>query len=102
MDADTRGARISIELRHPDSHIRLEIFERLKKLEHLVTGLLQELWKWEQEVLDSDGRMISRISNDLSGVNIMDTADWPAIMSFFKPRIRALDEFWVQVKDGFE
>jgi hypothetical protein len=28
--------------------------------------------------------------------------DWPAIISFLKPRIIALDAFWSQAKYGFE
>jgi hypothetical protein len=32
----------------------------------------------------------------------MEEGDWPAIISFLKPRIIALDEFWENVKPGFE
>jgi len=37
----------------------------------------------------------------LKEVNIFDTNAWPAIISFLKPRIIALDKFWSLVKDGF-
>jgi hypothetical protein len=35
-------------------------------------------------------------------VNIFHEADWPAIISFLKPRIMALDEFWEIAKNVIE
>jgi len=45
---------------------------------------------------------VSTIRTTLPGVNIFKTDDWPRIISFFKPRIIALDAFWDLVRDGFE
>jgi hypothetical protein len=44
---------------------------------------------------------VSRIYTAAEGVNIYRKEDWPAIISFFKPRIIALDAFWTEVKEGF-
>jgi len=38
----------------------------------------------------------------LPAVNILKENDWPAIISFLKPRIIALDKFWILVKDSFD
>jgi hypothetical protein len=35
-------------------------------------------------------------------VSILQKNDWPALISFFKTRIIALDEFWSSVKYDFE
>ena len=48
------------------------------------------------------GQPISKIEYVLEGVNVLDSNDWPSIISFLKPRIIALDDFWDQVKPGFE
>jgi len=53
-------------------------------------------------VVDEDAKLVSRIGTTLRGVNIFDTADWPAIISFLKPRMQALDNFWSLVKETFE
>ncbi len=50
---------------------------------------------------DEDGKQVSRISSQLNMVNVFDMNDWPAIISFLKPRMLALDTFWNMVKDGF-
>lgn len=62
-----------------------------------VTG---ESWDWSGNYLDEEGVNICRISKEIQDVNILNEADWPAIISFLKPRLLALDEFWEQVKDG--
>jgi hypothetical protein len=38
----------------------------------------------------------------MEGVSIFNKEDWPKLISFFKPRIVALDEFWNMVKYSFE
>jgi hypothetical protein len=58
-------------------------------------------WRWN-ETLPTEHKTISSISQQLDGVNIFNQSDWPAIISFLKPRIIALDAFWDMVKDGFE
>ncbi|MFC7667142.1 hypothetical protein ACFQT0_06705 [Hymenobacter humi] len=38
----------------------------------------------------------------LSPVNLFSRDDWPALISFFKPRIIALDAFWADAQYTFE
>jgi len=38
----------------------------------------------------------------LPDVNIFKQEDWPKLISFFKPRIIALDEFWSDAQDSFD
>jgi hypothetical protein len=63
---------------------------------------LQEEWTWKLHVENEQGQIISKIEYVLEGVNVLDSEDWPRIISFLKPRIIALDAFWDQVKPGFE
>jgi hypothetical protein len=35
-------------------------------------------------------------------VNLFNRDDWPALISFFKPRLVALDEFWNGAQYAFE
>jgi hypothetical protein len=61
-----------------------------------------ESWEWEKEAVDEYGSALKRIGKRLEGVNVMNEEDWPAIISFLKPRIIALDRFWANVRYGFE
>lgn len=102
LDADKQYASVSIELRHPDLSIQQQYFDQLQSLRKLLENTTGEKWQWELHIMDEDGKIFSRISTELKHVNIFNTHDWPAIISFLKPRILALDQFWDLVKDGFE
>ncbi len=101
MDA-AKGASIAIEITHTDAQLQNEYFQRFLQLRSLFNEIISEKWNWETNVQDENGRPVSRISTQIDNVNIFNKADWPTLISFFKPRIIALDEFWNQVKHGFD
>jgi Domain of unknown function (DUF4268) len=101
MDADDKKATIAIEISHPQEEIRLHYYNQflsLKKLLETTTGFT---WQWN-ETLHTEHKTISSISQQLDDTKVLNQANWPAIISFLKPRIMALDTFWDMVKDGFE
>lgn len=102
MDADTKQTSIAIECRHPDVELQQYYFEQFQQLKKLLESTLGEEWTWELHQRDEDGKLFSRIYTTLPGVNVFRESDWPTIISFLKPRILALDEFWCMVKEGFE
>lgn len=102
MDAGNNQAMIAIELRHPDPGLQQLYFEKFRQLEKFFHKTVGEKWNWQLHIADEDGRVISRIYKSINGVNIFNTADWPLIISFLKPRIMALDNFWNTVKEQFE
>jgi len=101
MDVGDGQASIAIELHHADPAERHLLFEKLRALRPLLENTLQETWDWQEDVVDEDGETISRIGTRIENVNLSNTADWPSIISFLKPRMLSLDEFWEQVRDGF-
>lgn len=102
MHADKQAASISIELTHPDSEIQQLFFEQFQELRSLLHGCLEEEWEWRLHTTDEEGRTLSKIYKEISSVNIFDKNDWPALISFLKPRLIALDEFWSDAKYTFE
>ena len=102
MDAGKDFASISIELRHYDPVLQHQYFERLLNFKNLFEDILQEQWLWQLHITDQHSNLYSKISKRINGVNIFDNHDWPAIISFLKPRIISLDKFWNLVKDSFE
>lgn len=101
MEADTTKAVIAIEISHPQESARLHYYHQFLSLKKLLVSATAFNWQWN-ETVKGDHKITSSISQQLDAVNILDQADWPAIISFLKPRIMALDAFWEQVKDGFE
>ncbi|HEV2480926.1 MAG TPA: DUF4268 domain-containing protein [Puia sp.] len=86
MEVDSKEAEISIVLHDPAYYER---FVQLKGM--LYAELGEDDWAWVPPSL---------IQKKLTGVNIFRNEDWPAIISFLKPRIIALDSFWSLVKDA--
>jgi hypothetical protein len=102
MQADQRQGRIAIEITHPDLGIQELMFEQFSSYQKIIAGYLQEEWKWTLHDQDEYGKTISSISTSITNVNIFRQEDWPALISFFKSRIMALDEFWSDTKHGFD
>jgi Domain of unknown function (DUF4268) len=101
MDADNTKAVIAIEISHPKEEERLHYYNQFVSLKKLLASTTTFNWQWN-ETVETDHKIISSISQQLDDVNILEQSDWPAIISFLKPRIIALDAFWDMVKDGFE
>ncbi len=102
MQADNRRGSIAIEITHPDPEIQELFFEQFAELKHILHATLEEEWKWALHTTNENGRIISRIYKELSPVNAFEQDNWPELISFFKPRIIALDEFWSTAKYSFD
>ena len=102
MEADARCASIGIELTEPDAGIRALFFEQFEELKPLLHEALGETWTWEAAATDVHGLPMSRIYEELAPVNLFSRDDWPALISFFKPRLMALDAFWSDAQYTFE
>lgn len=101
-DADRKNASIAIEITHEDAGIRELYFEQFLELRTILQLNQGEEWIWELNYRDQFGKEISRIHTEISGVSIYNRDTWPNIISFIKPRIIALDEFWNDVKLVFD
>ncbi|HEX8505329.1 MAG TPA: DUF4268 domain-containing protein [Hymenobacter sp.] len=102
MQADNRRASIGIELTHPDAGIRELFWEQFLELRTLLHETLGEAWTWDADATTEHGLPYSRIYAELGPVNLFNREDWPALISFFKPRIIALDAFWSDAQYTFE
>ena len=102
MQADNRRATIGIELLHPDAGIRELFWEQFQELRPLLHETLGETWTWEADATDAHGLPLSRICTELAPANLFSRDDWPALISFFKPRLIALDAFWTDAQYAFE
>lgn len=102
MYADKRAATIAIEITHPDLGIQELFFEQFLEFKSMFHATVDEQWDWALHDRDEYGKTLSRIYKQIDGVSIFNKNDWPALISFFKPRIIALDEFWSNAKYGFD
>jgi Zn-dependent metalloprotease len=102
MDADKSSASIGINITHPDAGIQELFFEQFLEIKSMFNSYLNEDWNWVLHDKDENGKTISRIYKQLNGVSIYNRDHWPQLISFFKPRIIALGEFWSVGQYSFE
>lgn len=102
MDAGNRSALIALELRHPDEDMRQIYYDQLCQLQPLLEIHVGETWTWEPVFTDGHGHTISRVYCEQDNVSILRKEDWPALVSFLKPRLIALDAFWSEARYFFE
>ncbi|TJZ53354.1 DUF4268 domain-containing protein [Sphingobacterium olei] len=102
MEVTNKKATIMIEISQADDGIRNLVFEQFLELKPVFQATFQEEWDWSNVCYDEYGKQIGRISRSLEDVSILKKEDWPALISFFKPRIIALDEFWSTAKYLFD
>ncbi|MEJ7557677.1 MAG: DUF4268 domain-containing protein [Pedobacter sp.] len=101
MEADGKKARIGIEMNHTDLSMQSLLFEQFQEFKSMLRDHLDEDWTWELHTTDDYGKAISRISTAVYGLSIFKREDWPALISFLKPRLLALDNFWNDAQDSF-
>ncbi|GAA4136973.1 hypothetical protein GCM10022216_12610 [Sphingobacterium kyonggiense] len=102
MEASNKVAQIAIEIANPDEGIRALIFEQFQQYKMLLEEELGEEWIWDLDFYDEYGKAKARIFTEIRGVSVFKQEDWPDLISFFKPRIMALDSFWSTAQYGFD
>lgn len=102
MDATNKSASIYIEISHPDDSMRQLIFEQFKEFQQVFQEIAGEEWEWDEVYYDEYGKKTARITTSIAKTSIFNKAQWAELISFFKPRIIALDEFWSMAKYSFD
>jgi hypothetical protein len=101
LDAGVASASMYISVEPSNDAVRELYYKQFHQAKKILHAALGEAWDWHRNV-SVDSKIVSRISKDLPDVSIMNKEHWPQIISFFKPRMIALDEFWSTAKYGFE
>lgn len=101
MDVDREKAFIGIVITLPDVEKQEQLFNQLLEVKNIFQSELQEEWIWLPQAYE-EGKLTAKIYTEKAGVNVLKKENWPELISFFKPRIIALDRFWNTVKYGFE
>lgn len=102
MNADNKMASIGIEIMHKDVGLQALYFEQFMQLKPALQEALEEEWIWLPHTPDEHGKTTSCIFTSLQNRSVLERSDWPQLISFFKPRMIALDQFWSSAKYWFE
>lgn len=95
---DDRSAEVSLNLEMTDETLRHSYFEKIKSLEELWKTELPDLKFSENHTL-ANGKIISQISTDLSGVSLYNKNSWRSIFEFFVQNMEALERLYLEYED---
>lgn len=101
MEADEVGARLCIDLQFPDDGIRALFYDQFTEFETILNERFEGNTKWQPTFLHSNGKTISRISVEQTGVSIKNKEDWPAIYTFLRDNFVKLEHFWAEFGEVF-
>jgi len=102
MEVENKIAKIAIQLSHKDIAEQQLYFERFIQLKKIFEHAVGKDWQWLPSMENEHGKTISQISTQKNELNILNKTDWPALISFFKKNLVALDIFWCENKFAFE
>ena len=102
MDANHNSAQIHIQIAHPDKGMRALLFDQFFEYRRLLHNVLGEEWNWRLDHRDGYGKPQASIGLECFDWSVFKREDWSDLISFFKPRIILLDQFWTDVQDGFD
>lgn len=102
MDVNQKSAIIYIAMEHGDADHRELCFQQFEEFKTILHAELDEEWEWQLHVPVKEGKPVSRIYKQIAGVSVFNKDHWPELISFFKPRIIALDRFWENARYSFE
>jgi uncharacterized protein DUF4268 len=102
MNVNQKSAMISITLEHKEPGTRDLYFQQFQELKRLLHTTLEEEWIWQTHAHIAGDKIISRIYKEITEVSVFNKEQWPELISFFKPRIIALDRFWEDARYSFD
>lgn len=102
MNATKDSASIAIEIMHKDAAFAEKVYQQFLLLKPMLEEHTGETWEWYALCENEHGQLLSRIIKVEKPLNVFKESDWPSIISFFKPRMIALDAFWSEYKMVFE
>lgn len=101
MEADRESANLCIDMQFLDDGIRALYYEQFTEFQKILDERLLGEIKWQETFQHSNGKTISRISVGMTGVDMYNKADWPAMHDFLKDNFLKLEGFWVEFSEVF-
>lgn len=97
--ADSKHAAVQFDIQPKDNGIRELIWEQMNELKVVLESEMNYPTDWQEQVYLPDGKVISRISWQLTDVNYFKQDDEETIFAFLKERLVEFDRFYQEFKD---
>lgn len=101
MEADNVGARLCIDIQFNDDGIRELFYEQFTEFENLLSERFESQLNWYANFEHSNGKTISRIAIEKTGVKLYNREDWPIMHDFLIDQFVRLESFWAEFGEVF-
>jgi len=99
IDADNNEVSVAIQLSNPDLKKQERLIKQINEDLAILSNYTDPCWQTQSYVTSQDGRIISSVFQQLTGVNVYLKSDWPDMITFIKKLLMGLDRFWVEQAD---
>ena len=98
FSADNKKAEVSLDIEMKDELFRNAYYEKIWSLETILGEHIGDFQKDEFYTLDN-GKVISRIWAEKTGVSIFNKASWRDIFEFFIEKMDGFERFYLEYED---
>ena len=93
---DNTKAQVSIEIESRNAEKRLAYFKKIEALKNILEEeFVQDLVYQKNHMLEN-GKIISKIWVEKTGISVSNRAYWDAIFDFFNEKMHALEMFYLE------
>jgi hypothetical protein len=93
---DNKKAQVSIDIEHRNEEIRLAYFEKIVALKNILEEEFIPDLVFEKNYTLENGKTISRIWVEKTGISISNRSCWNEIFEFFNEKMNALELFYLE------
>ncbi|MEN8203537.1 MAG: DUF4268 domain-containing protein [Bacteroidota bacterium] len=99
---DRKVAQVGIDLETRNMDKRIELYEKLESVKKILEEAMEEPMIWELEYIRENGKSVSRIYQQLDGIDIYMRDTWPEAHRFMYERMTRLEAFYIEYRDFFK
>jgi len=93
---DNKKAQVLIDIEHRNTEKRIAYFEKLEALKNILEEEFISDLVFEKDYVLENGKTISRIWVEKSGVGFSNRNYWDSIFDFFNEKMDALERFYLE------
>lgn len=102
FDATRDGAYVILEINHPDTSKRFEMYEKFEQYKVLMEKQFPEGLVWDFAYVRECGTEVCRIYSAKTGIDIHRRIQWMEFYQFMATEMNKLEKAFRQVKDVIE
>ncbi len=93
---DNKKAQVLIDIEHRNEDKRIAYYEKLEALKNILEEEFIQDLVFEKEYILENGKVISRIWVEKSGVGFSNRKNWDDIFDFYNEKMSALELFYLE------